>query len=381
MKSETLTSLFAPFLFNNGQVVKNRMMLAPMTNWQSQPDGTLGDAEYNWLRMRAEGGFGTIITAGSATSANAIAYPGQLAAYSDRHILGLRRLSEMTKENGALSIVQLMPPGMRAPAELNSGAQPAAPSVVHFSFPNFEVPRELTDAEILQIKKDVVESVVRAVESGVSGIELHGANGYLFTQFLSKTTNKRTDRWGGSNENRARLLLETLQEAKARVPKDFIIGVRLLAEDSPAQRGFDIDETLEVIRWMNGIDYTYLHLSAGQTLATSWKYPEESKTNLARVREVLRADIALVASGGIVSANDAVQALREGADFVAIAKAAIVTPDWPKRIVEPGFKIPSFPRTVAQLAEVGVTSPFISFLNSMKGGVVAKELAHEESAG
>jgi 2,4-dienoyl-CoA reductase-like NADH-dependent reductase (Old Yellow Enzyme family) len=373
METKTLPTFLKPYRFNNGVVAKNRIMLAPMTNSQSHEDGTLSDEEFNWLKLRAQGGFGTLITAGAAPSFGSIGYPGQLATYDDRHIEGLHRLAEMADDEGALSVVQLMHAGMRAPASLNAGQQPTAPSVVHLDFPGFEDPRELSDEEILQIKKDFVESAVRAHKAGATGVELHAANGYLFTQFLSSVTNKRVDRWGGSNQNRARFLLETLKETRAVVPTDFTIGVRLLAEDSPSQKGFDIDETLEVIGWMNAIDYNYLHLSSGNARAKTWKYPEESKTNIRRFRDALRSDIALVASGGITTREDAEFALKEGADFVAVAKAAIAAPDWPKRVLDPAFKVPQFPMTVAQLADVGVTSKFIGFLTSMPFGIVANQ--------
>ena len=356
-----MQNLMSSFQLQTGHTQKNRTVLAPMTNSQSHDDGTLSDAELHWLALRAEGGFGMIISAASHVQPNAKAWAGQMGCFSDTHIDGLSKLAAIGKKNNALTILQLFHGGVRSPRDI-TGEQPTAPSAVTLDFPGFETPRALEDTEIEEIIQNFVAAAKRAHTAGLSGVEVHGANGYLFTQFLSTQTNLRTDQWGGALENRARLLIQTVQAIKQAVPADFIVGVRLLPEDSPAQKGFDIDETTQVIEWLVKLNVDYVHISSPKVGAITWKYPNNQETDLHRFRKVIPAQIALIACGGVKVASDVELALGEGADLVAVGKTAINTPDWPLRAVEPGFMPKSFPMTEAEAAEAGIAPPFMAML-------------------
>lgn len=347
--------------FNNGVTLKNRVLLAPLTNTQSNEDGTLGDDELRWLEARARGGFGGLITAASHVQEAGKAFPGQIGSFSDRHIAGLRQIADMAKRNGTLSILQLVHGGRRAPSSL-TGVQPATASAVHSDHPGAEPSRALTEGEIEQIIADFAAAARRAHQAGMSGVELHAANGYLFTQFLSKATNHREDQWGGSNFNRSRLLRETIVAIRKVVPEGFLVGVRLLTEHSATERGFDIDETAEVIGWLNELGVNYIHLAAPSFRAVSWKYPQSEETNLHRLARVVRKGIAVVAAGGINVAKDAEDALREGADLVAVAKSAILTPDWPIKVLDSSFAPARFPVTEAELTAAGITHGLVRYL-------------------
>ena len=353
------------FKFLSGVTQKNRTVLAPMTNSQSHEDGTLSAAELHWLELRAKGGFGMIISAASHVQADAKAWAGQMACFSDVHIEGLKQLAVIGNKNNALTILQIFHGGVRSPKNL-TGVQPTAPSAVTLDFPGFETPRALEDAEIEKIISNFVDAAKRAHQAGLSGVEVHGANGYLFTQFLSQQTNKRTDKWGGSLENRARFLIQTVTELKKTLPKDFIVGVRFLPEDSPAQKGFDIDEVKKVIEWLVQLNVDYVHISASDTATTSWKYPDSKETNIHRLRSVVPANVALMFCGGVKEAKQAEFALSEGADLVALAKTAISTPDWPLKAVEPGFVPKPFPMTEAEATAVGISPPFMAMLKGYK---------------
>lgn len=355
---QTLTS---PFRFQSRHVQKNRSVLAPMTNCQSHQDGTLSDAELHWLELRAKGGFGMIISAASHVQPTGRAWMGQLGCFADAHVEGLKKLAAIGKKNNSLTILQLFHGGVRSPRNV-TGVQPTAPSEVKLDFPGFEVPRALSPAEIEGIVENFVAAAKRALQAGLSGIEVHGANGYLFTQFLSQVTNKRTDQWGGPLENRARFLLDTVKAIKNAVPPDFIVGVRLLPEDTPPQKGFDVDETTKVIEWLVGLRVDYVHISAQDVAATSWKQPESKETHLHRFRRVMPSTIALMACGGVKEAKEAELALSEGADLVAVGKTAISTPDWAAKVVEPGFKPKPFPLTEDEARAVGIAPPFMTML-------------------
>jgi 2,4-dienoyl-CoA reductase-like NADH-dependent reductase (Old Yellow Enzyme family) len=370
----TLTSSFQ---LQTGHTQKNRTVLAPMTNSQSHDDGTLSDAELHWLALRAEGGFGMIISAASHVQPNAKAWAGQMGCFSDTHIDGLAKLAAIGNNNGALTILQLFHGGVRSPRDV-TGEQPTAPSAVTLDFPGFETPRALEEGEIEETIQNFVAAAQRAHAAGLSGVEVHGANGYLFTQFLSTQTNLRTDQWGGSLENRARFLIKTVQEIKKAVPPDFIVGVRLLPEDAPAQKGFDIDETTQVIEWLVQLDVDYVHISSPDVTATTWKYANSQETNLHRFRKVVPAHIALIACGGVKVASDVEFALGEGADLVAIGKTAINTPDWPLRAVEPGFMPKPFPMTEAEADAAGIAPPFMAMLRAYH--LVAPAAADDQAA-
>ena len=157
-------------------------------------------------------------------------------------------------------------------------------------------------------------------------------------------------------------MLEVISSIRKVVPPDFVFGVRLLAEDTATQRGFDIVEMLELVSWLKASEVTYLHLSSAEVRARSWKYPESGETNLHRIRKALDPKIALMAVGNVLTRESAQFALDEGADFVALGRAAIAMPDWPRRSTSKSFEPVRFPLTPQELNALGVTEPFVSYL-------------------
>ncbi|MCC5885889.1 MAG: NADH:flavin oxidoreductase, partial [Gammaproteobacteria bacterium] len=161
-----MTSAFAPLTFKRGPAMKNRFMLAPLTNSQSHDDGTLSDAEFHWLKMRADGGFGLTMTCAAHVQAVGQGFPGQLGIFSDDHLDGLSRLASALREAGSLSSVQLHHAGMRSPADL-IGTTPLCPSV------NEEFgARAMTGDEVEQLIEDFICAAERADEAGFDGVEL-----------------------------------------------------------------------------------------------------------------------------------------------------------------------------------------------------------------
>lgn len=353
------------FTFFKQQFVKNRTVMAPMTNSASNEDGSLNDRELRWLASRAEGGFGMIVTCASHVRKDAKAWNGQLGIFDDSLIPGLREITTALHRSGTLAIAQLFHGGVRSTSK-TTGQQPVAPSVVHQNFKDFEVPRALEESEIIQFIQDFKAAAIRAQKAGYDGVEIHAANGYLFTQFLSKVTNLRTDQWGGSVKNRARFLCSVLAEVRKACPAPFILGVRLLAEDTPTARGFDIDETCELLEHLEKYDVDYVHLSGRDVRANPWKYPEGTRTTVARFREALSGKIALIVAGGIRTEADTQAAFREGADLVAVATAAITEVEWPKKVVNAAFKPKALPLTMAEARERMISEPFANYLKGMK---------------
>ena len=199
-----MTTLFEPLTFAHGRAMKNRFMLAPLTNQQSHADGTLSDDEYRWLTLRAEGGFGVTMTCALHVERRGQGFPGQLGAFDDHHIPGLARLAEGIRARGSLAMGQLYHAGMRASADLIGEAPVCSSDNAEFGA------RALRGDEVEQITEDFIAAAVRLDRAGFGGLEFHGAHGYLLGQFLSSEINHRDDRWGGSLENRTRIYRDIL---------------------------------------------------------------------------------------------------------------------------------------------------------------------------
>jgi 2,4-dienoyl-CoA reductase-like NADH-dependent reductase (Old Yellow Enzyme family) len=293
-----MTDLFSPLSFSRGPAMKNRFMLAPMTNQQSYPDGRLSDEEYAWLTKRATGGFGLVMTCASHVQPVGQGFPGQLGIFGDEHLEGLTRLAAGIKERGAISSVQLHHAGYRAPKDLVG--TPVCPS------DNPETgARGLTLDEVGTLRDDFIAAAKRAEKAGFDGVEVHGAHGYVLAEFLSPEVNQRTDRYGGSSENRSRLLFEIIDGIRAQCRSDFQVGLRL----SPERYAQSLDEIIavagEVMR-QDKIDYLDLSL---------WdvtKEPEDERfkgrTLLSCFTELPRGNVRLGAAGkGAISCRSAVQ--------------------------------------------------------------------------
>src|SRR5262249_55298249 len=175
-------------------------VLAPLTNTQSHADGRLSDDEFRWLTMRAEGGFGLTMTCASHVQRVGQGFPGQLGCWDDMHIEGLTRLAAAIKAQGSHAVVQLHHAGMRSPAAL-IGQQPLCPSDDAQTGA-----RALTLPEVHRLRDDFIAAARRAEKAGFHGVELHGAHGYVLCEFLSPEINRREDEYGGSLENRSRIL-------------------------------------------------------------------------------------------------------------------------------------------------------------------------------
>ena len=213
-----MARLLDPLVFARGPEMKNRFMLAPLTNSQSFEDGTLSPEELHWLVMRAVGGFGLTMTCAAHVQPNGKGFSGQLGIWSDKHIEGLTRLSNAIHKRSSVAIVQLHHAGMRSPPDI-IGEVPVCPSV------DMETgSRALETSEIHDVVTDFVEAAYRAEISGFDGVELHGAHGYLLCQFFSAETNRRQDEFGGGIEGRYRILFEIIRGIRERCRPDFQVG-------------------------------------------------------------------------------------------------------------------------------------------------------------
>ena len=358
-------ALLSPLTLAHGPALKNRIALAPLTNLQSHPDGTLSDDEFKWLTWRAKGGFSLTMTCAAHVQRIGQGFPGQLGAFGDQHLEGLTRLAAKIREYGSVAVVQLHHAGMRSPKDL-IGEAPVCPS------DNEETgARALSLAEVEQLRDDFIAAAVRCEKAGFQGVEIHGAHGYILAQFLSPEINLRADRYGGSLENRARILHEIIDGVRAQTGPDFSLGLRI----SPERFGLKLAEIISLARdVLAGGRLDYLDLSL-------WDYAKEpveaefqGRTLMSYFAELPRGETRVGCAGKIMTPADAEACLANGMDFVLLGRAAILHHDWPNRLAaDPGFTPISTPVTEAHLLAEGLGPSFVKYMATWKGFVEARE--------
>jgi len=346
--------LLEPLSFSHGPTTKNRFMLAPLTNQQSHEDGCLSDEEFHWLTLRAKGGFGLTMTCASHVQEIGKGFSGQLGIWSDRHIEGLQRLSDEIKAHESIAVVQLHHAGMRSPEDV-IGTTPVCPSN------NEETgARGLTPAEVEALIEDFVEAAVRAEKAGFDGVEIHGAHSYILCQFFSSEVNHRDDEYGGSVENRYRILFKIIDGIRARCREDFMLGVRL----SPERFGMQLGEVIEMAqRLMREDQIDFLDMS----LWDVFKEPEDEafhgRTLMSYFAELDRHNTRLGVAGKIRTPQDAEATLEAGADWIMLGRAAMLQHDFPNRYkADPTFKPVEPPVTRAYLTQEGLSPKFQDYI-------------------
>lgn len=362
------TVLHQPFSFKNKDLtLKNRVALAPLTNTQSHADGTLSDEELHWLKMRSQGGFGTIISAAAHVQKSGQAWQGQIGLYSDEQIPGLCRLSEALHQDGAKCIIQLFHGGARCPQFLTEEI-PWSASAHNYHLGDKIIPvREGTEADIHTAIAAFVSAAQRAIDAGCDGIELHAAHGYLLHQFLSTETNNRADAWGGSLEKRAHIITEIVSKIQAISPRGFIVGVRISPEDKHAFKGIDFEDSLRLAEILEAEKIDYLHISTWDYDKRPDMYDYIDKKLITYFRE--RISTPIMVAGNIWSRTDAINALTYGADLIALGRSGIGMADWPKQVLSPDFQPYKPPYSEDHLQKEGLSGAFITYMTKWKGFV------------
>jgi 2,4-dienoyl-CoA reductase-like NADH-dependent reductase (Old Yellow Enzyme family) len=224
----TGSKLFKPLRLPNGTVIPNRIAKAAMEENLANEDHAPGEALVKLYRRWAEGGAGLIITGNVMVDRHALTGPAGVVLEDDRNLVNFRLWADACRSRGAQAWMQINHPGRQL---LASMGQPAGgPSAVAVDIPGlskaFVPPRALNEQEIEELIERYTQAAVLAERAGFTGVEIHAAHGYLFSQFLSPLTNQRNDRWGGSLENRAQILLQTIDAIRQRVAPIFCVAVK-----------------------------------------------------------------------------------------------------------------------------------------------------------
>jgi len=356
-----VSSPFDPVTFAHGPAMKNRFMLSPLTNLQSNPDGTLSDDEERWLTMRAEGGFGMTVTCASHVDPRGQGFPGQLGCFSDVHLPGLTRLAAGIRAQGSVAIVQLHHAGRRAPADL-IGTAPVAPADDART-----AARRMTTDEVHEVIESFVAAAARCDEAGFDGVELHGAHDYLLCEFLNRELNDRTDDYGGSQEARFRIFEEIIAGIRQRCRPEFHVGVRL----SPERFGLatpDVVDAFERLVATRMVDLIDLSLWDVFKEATDKQFAP--KPLLAVFAGLDRGPVRLAVAGHLYSGSDVQRAIDGGADIVAIGRAAITNHDFPRLVqADPAAAMRELPVAREVLVAEGLGPAFLEYMSNWKGFV------------
>ena len=345
--------MFSPFALR-GLTLRNRVVLSPMDTY-SAVDGTPNDFHLVHYGSRALGGAGLVVTEMTCVSAQGRITPGCTGMYATEHVAAWKRIVEFVHQNtpakialqlghsGPKGSTKLMWEGMDEPLE--EGNWPVVgPSAIPYA-PGNQVPLALDEAGMRAIRDAFVAAVDMAIEAGFDMLELHCAHGYLLSSFLTPLRNRRTDRYGGSLENRLRFPLEVFEAIRARWPAERPISVRISATDW-CEGGNDERDALDIARAFKAAGADLIDVSTGQTDPRS--RPRFGRMFQAPFADAIRneVEIATIAVGNITD-HEQVNALIAGgrADLVALGRPHLADPYWSLHAAaELGYRDPGWPK-------------------------------------
>ncbi|WP_445116198.1 NADH:flavin oxidoreductase/NADH oxidase family protein [Acinetobacter sp. WZC-1] len=324
---------------------KNRIIKGAMSEALANNAGQPGQLHLGLYEAWAKGGLGCAITGNVMVDYRAKNEPGVVVIETERDLGKLQEWAGVGKKHGMLQLVQLSHPGRQCPKGLNK--ETVAPSAVPFSpalATTFGTPRALSEDEILDIIQRFAESARICEKAGFEGVQLHGAHGYLISQFLSPLTNKRQDQWGGSIENRMRFLLEIYQAVRASTSDDFIVSVKLNSADFQ-RGGISEEEVIDVFKAIDAAGIDLIEISGGTYEAPAMAGVKAEKRKVSTIaREAYFLDFAekirqqvkchLMVTGGFRTAQGMNAALDSGAcEFIGIARPLAVETDVSNRLI------------------------------------------------
>ncbi|NBJ70898.1 MULTISPECIES: NADH:flavin oxidoreductase [Clostridia] len=332
-------------LFEQGylgtQVLKNRYILAPMTRVSSEADGTPNERVHRYYERYAKGGFAVVITEGVyPDTKHSQAYAFQSGLATEQHAANWKPIVESVQSHGALMIAQLMHGGAQTQGNYYTNVTvapspftpPSDKAEIYGGSGSYPKAKELTLAEIKEVKQGFVQAAKYAKTAGFNGVELHGANGYLLDEFLSQGINQRTDQYGGSIENRVRLLKELITDVREAVGGTMIVGIRisqLKATDKDYKWPGGEEEAATIFSELGKTDVDYIHISDDD--ATTPGFGVGTMTMSESAKKYSGKPI--IACGSLGDPEKAATVIEQGlADFVAIARQALANPDTPNRV-------------------------------------------------
>jgi 2,4-dienoyl-CoA reductase-like NADH-dependent reductase (Old Yellow Enzyme family) len=375
------STLFEPLRLPNGVLIANRIAKAAMEENLADEDHAPGERLIRLYQRWADGGAGLIITGNVMVDRHALTGPAGVVLENELYLQRFSQWANACRSRGAQAWMQINHPGRQVLAALGQPAR--GPSAVAVDIPGlskaFAPPRALSVLEIKALIERYARTAALAERAGFTGVEVHAAHGYLFSQFLSPLTNKRSDSWGGSLENRAQILLRTIEAIRLRVLPTFCVAVKLNSADFQ-RGGFDVEDALRVVEMLNRRAVDLVELSGGSYESPAMQGQTRDGSRLAREAYFLEfaerigevARMPLMVTGGIRRKVVAQRVVSGSVSMVGLATALAIEPALPNQWqagqdseVQP-IVVPWKNKALASLAAASVVKKQLGLLSQGK---------------
>jgi len=334
-----LNNLFSSFDLK-GKTIKNRCVVPAMVTNYCESDGTASERYIAYHEARAKGGFGLIITEDYVVNPTGKGFSNVAGLWNDEQIESHSKLPEAVHKYGTTILAQIYHCG-RQSSKAVTGADLYAPSAIACPF-SPDTPLELTEEEILKLVEDFGDCALRAKKCGFDGIEIHGGHGYLVAQFMSPYSNKRTDEYGGSLNNRLKFPVKIIKNIREKCGDDFIIGFRISADEF-IEGGRTLEVTKVIVPVLEDAGIDIIHVSAGcyasadAIIPPAYVKPAWIADMAKEIKEI--AKVPVISVGRINTPEIADSVIGSGkADFVAMGRASLIDPDMPNKAKEGRFE-------------------------------------------
>jgi 2,4-dienoyl-CoA reductase-like NADH-dependent reductase (Old Yellow Enzyme family) len=362
-------NVFDSLILPNGSTIKNRIAKAAMEENMADAEQAPSEDLMRLYQAWADGGAGLLITGNVMVDGRAMTGPGGVVLQDDQQLAKFKRWAQVGRSGGAQFWLQINHPGRQMQANL--GQKTWAPSAVALNLGNmskrFATPHAMTPSVIQDVIQRFARTARLGEQAGFTGVEIHAAHGYLLSQFLSPLTNQRTDEWGGSLENRARLLLDIVKAVRAVVSKDFAVAVKLNSADFQ-RGGFTADDAKRVVVLLNDLGVDLVELSGGSYEAPAMQGQARDGRTLAReayfvefARDIQTvAKMPVMVTGGVRRRPVAESVVQSGVDMVGMGTALAIEPHLPRDWLQGKDNAPQLPpitwknKTIASLANMAV---------------------------
>jgi 2,4-dienoyl-CoA reductase-like NADH-dependent reductase (Old Yellow Enzyme family) len=362
-------SLFSKLVLPNQTVIKNRIAKAAMEENMADENHTPSKQLLSLYQAWADGGAGLILTGNVMVDRRAMTGPCGVVLENEKHLDNYSEWANVAKSRGAQVWMQINHPGRQVQAALGqSTVSPSGVALEMGSFSKkFPVPKPMTEEDISDIQRRFVRTAQLAEAAGFSGVQVHAAHGYLLSQFLSPLANLRQDKWGGSIENRARLLIDIVREIRGIVAPDFVVSIKLNSADFQ-RGGFSSEDAQKVVTMLNECRVDMIELSGGSFEAPAMQGQARDGRTLAREAYFLEfandiqkiSKVPLMLTGGIRRIDVAQHVIDSGVEMVGIATALAIDPKLPMKWEQGDSVAPTLPpiswgnKTLGSLATMAV---------------------------
>lgn len=313
-------------------VLKNRIAFPPLSGNWAEDDGSVSMKILRFYEDIARGGVGMIVVSGSAVSEDGKGSNNSLCFYKSSHLPGYQKLTETIKKKNCFVVLQLMHVGGQGNPDF-TGSIPLSPSGLECKALGFET-RELSNKEIIEVRGNFINSTMLALKAGFHGVELHLAHGYLLHEFISEHTNKRKDEYGGSMENRIRLVIEIIEEIKGKAP-EFVLGVRISGEDY-LEDGINKRENEKILPLLQEAGVDYFSVTAGIYETSKCKHESMERGEFFEYSHGIKSIVSkpVIGVGKVLDLAMAEEHLqREDCDIIAIGRGLVADPMMIEKVI------------------------------------------------